>query len=386
MIERPFWAKLIDKAWSRAPVVWLTGVRRVGKTTLARSFGDALYLNCDLPSVAQQLQDPENFFKSQTHTKIVLDEVHQLPDPSRLLKIGADSFPHLKILATGSSTLSATQKFRDSLTGRKRVVRLLPVMAEELSTFGVVDVKQRLLRGGLPQALLFIDNDPEFYAEWMDSFYARDVQELFRVEKRSGFLMLLEVLLRQSSGLAEITTLSKLTGLTRPTVTNYLQVLQITHAITILRPFSGGGRREIIAQPKIYGFDTGFVAYTRSWNDLRNEDCGPLWEHLVLETLLTIVSESDIHFWRDKQQREIDFVITRGRAICHVIECKWRSDALEMRSIKAFREAYPKGINILCSPQIAQMHSRSVDGIEVTFASATDLRELLSSNGDNSSP
>lgn len=55
---------------------------------------------------------------------VVFDEVHQLADPSRLLKIGADAFPRIKILATGSSTLAATQKFRDSLAGRKRVVEL----------------------------------------------------------------------------------------------------------------------------------------------------------------------------------------------------------------------------------------------------------------------
>jgi uncharacterized protein len=377
MIERPLWVQRIENSWAKVPVAWLTGVRRVGKTTLTQSFTDALYLNCDLPSVAQQLQDPERFFHSVSTTKIVFDEVHQLSDPSRVLKIGADSFSQLKILATGSSTLSATQKFRDSLTGRKRIVRLLPVLVEELPAFGINDIRQRLLRGGLPPALLSSNADPEFYAEWMDSFYARDVQELFRVEKRAGFLKLLEILLRQSSGLIEITSLSKHTGLTRPTVTNYLQILQVTHAISVLRPYSAGGRREIIAQPKVYGFDTGFVAFCRGWNDLRNEDCGQLWEHLVLETLLSIVPDSDIHFWRDKQQREIDFVIPRGRSSCHVIECKWHPDALEMRGIKAFRESYPKGINILCSPQVARMHTRAVAGVEVIFANATDLREIL---------
>lgn len=114
---------------------------------------------------------------------MVLDEVHQLPDPSRLLKIGADAFPKLKILATGSSTLAATQKFRDSLTGRKRVVELVPVLHEELPAFGMTDY---LLRGGLPPALLAKEHNPEFYAEWLDSYFARDVQELFRLEKRDA--------------------------------------------------------------------------------------------------------------------------------------------------------------------------------------------------------
>ena len=132
--------------------------------------------------------------------------MHQLPDPSRLLKIGADAFPKLKILATGSSTLAATQKFRDSLTGRKRVVEFVPVLHEELPAFGMADVRERLLRGGLPSALLAEEHDPDFYGEWQDSYFARDVQELFRLEKRAGFLRVLELLLRQSGGMLDVTS------------------------------------------------------------------------------------------------------------------------------------------------------------------------------------
>ena len=91
---------------------------------MAQSLPDAEWLNCNLPGVAERLREPESFFRSVRKPLVVFDVVHQLPDPSRLLKIGADEFPKLKILATGSSTLAATQKFRDSLTGRKRVVKI----------------------------------------------------------------------------------------------------------------------------------------------------------------------------------------------------------------------------------------------------------------------
>ena len=182
MIERPFWHERLVAAWKQASIVWLTGPRRVGKTVLGQSLPDAEFLNCDLPSVAERLRDPESFFRSVKQLCVVLDEVHQLLDPSRLLKIGADGFPKLKILATGSSTLAATQKFRDSLTGRKRVVTFVPVLHEELPAFGIADVRDRLLRGGLPPALLATNANPEFYGEWLDSYFARDVQELFRLE------------------------------------------------------------------------------------------------------------------------------------------------------------------------------------------------------------
>ena len=180
---------------------------------------------------------------------------HQLENPSELLKIAADEFPEKKILATGSSTLAATAKFRDSLTGRKRAVFLPPVLATELSAFGDVSMDHRFLNGGLPGRLLATELDPEFYVEWLDSYFARDVQELFRIGKRTEFLKLTEILIRNSGGFAEVTSLAKQSGLTRPTVMNYLEVLELTHVIHRLRPFHAGGKREILAQPKVYAFE-----------------------------------------------------------------------------------------------------------------------------------
>ena len=64
MIDRSSWIEKIKRAWEKRPVVWLSGVRRVGKTTLAKMLQDAVYLNCDLPSVIRRLEDPESFYDS----------------------------------------------------------------------------------------------------------------------------------------------------------------------------------------------------------------------------------------------------------------------------------------------------------------------------------
>ncbi len=130
MIRRTFWINRIEKAWQEASIVWLAGVRRSGKTTLAQSLGNDRihYINCDLPVVADLVANPELFYRGCDRPIVVFDEIHQLRDPSRLLKIGADLFPHLKILATGSSTLAASKTIRDTLTGRKRLVHLTPVL------------------------------------------------------------------------------------------------------------------------------------------------------------------------------------------------------------------------------------------------------------------
>ena len=377
MYARPLWTARLEHAWRRAPIAWLSGVRRSGKTTLARSLADATYLNCDLPSVAARLTDPEAFFASLTTGAVIFDEIHQLPDPSRILKIGADTRPDLRLLATGSSTLAATRKFRDTLTGRKRHVHLLPVLAEESPVFGVPRVEDRLLRGGLPQALLAQELEAEFFREWLDSYYARDVQELFRVEKRSAFLQLVELLLRQSGGLMEITSLAKAVGLSRPTVMAYIEVLRATHVIHVLRPFRAGARRELLAQPKAYGFDTGFVAHLRGWDTLRPEDCGRLWEQLVLDTLLSLSELGPIHFWRDRSQREVDFVLPRGRGTCDAIECKWSAQAWEPRNLQAFREAHPRGRNFVVCPYVIEPYSARSSGLEVRVLGPSALRSEL---------
>ena len=128
LTPRPFWVDRIEALWRSRSIVWLAGARRLGKTVLGRQVPEARVFNCDLPSVRERLADPELFYASlAADCRIVLDEVHRADDPSGLLKIGADEHPGVRILATGSSTLHASARFRDSLAGRKWPVRLFAV-------------------------------------------------------------------------------------------------------------------------------------------------------------------------------------------------------------------------------------------------------------------
>ena len=378
MISRPFWIQRIEDAWKRAPIVWLTGVRRVGKTTLSKHWKDAVFFNCDLPRNRNLLNEAESVFKQIKQGIIILDEIHQTENPSEILKIAADEFPHLRILATGSSTLAATKKFKDSLTGRKRVVHLPPVLATELDAFEIHSLEQRLLLGGLPNRLIDQNADPEFYSEWLDSYFARDIQELFQVGKRKEFLTLCELLLRQSGELCSITSMAKHSGVSRPTIMNYLEILETTHFIRQLRPFHDGGRREILAQPKIYAFDTGFICHFRGWDSLRSEDCGSLLEHLTLDILKAHNATQPIHFWRDRQQREIDFVLPQTNGAITAIECKWTRQRNSTRNLDAFREHYPKGDNIIVTADPSIPYESKLGTHTVRTCSLTDLPELLS--------
>ncbi|MFA6004599.1 MAG: AAA family ATPase, partial [Elusimicrobiota bacterium] len=78
MLPRPFWTQRIEAGWREAPIIWLSGVRRCGKTTIAKSLGEgrALYLNCDLPTVGDMVNDPALFYRNCGRELIVFDEVH----------------------------------------------------------------------------------------------------------------------------------------------------------------------------------------------------------------------------------------------------------------------------------------------------------------------
>ncbi len=367
MYPRPFWLQRIEQAWQEAPIVWLCGVRRCGKTTLAQALGEAriLYVNCDLPTVEDMVHDPQVFYRSCDKPTVVFDEIHQLRDPARVLKIGADLFPKLKILATGSSTLAASRKFRDTLTGRKRTVHLVPVLHEELSGFGGVSLQKRLLHGGLPPALLADAKNPAFYREWMDSFFARDIQRLFGFRDVNRFNALFEYVMRQSGGQLEITRTASAVGISRPTVDSHLRALEITHAVTLVRPFFGSGQNELVKMPKIYAFDTGFVSFVRGWEPLRHDDLGHLWEHLVLEHLQAHFPDQPVRYWRDKVGREVDFVLTRGRDEVDAIECKWDPGAFDSTALKTFRDLYPSGQNYLVTPSGDPAYTRRFGALEV---------------------
>lgn len=376
MTERPFWLQRIENAWREAPIAWLCGVRRVGKTTLAEGLGAqrVLHVNCDLPAVEDMVRDPQVFYRSCGKPVVVFDEIHQLRDPARLLKIGADGFPKLKILATGSSTLAASRKFRDTLTGRKRVVHLTPVGWDELPAFGAT-LPQRLFLGGLPPALLAESKKPAFYREWMDSFFARDIQRLFGFRDVNRFSALLEYLLCQSGGQFEVTRTASALGISRPTVESHVRALEVTHALTLVRPFHGGGQNEVVKQPKAYAFDTGFVSFARGWDPLRSEDLGNLWEHLVLEQLQARFPDLPTRYWRDKAGRELDFVLAHRRDQVDVVECKWNAGAFDATALQVFRSYYPKGRNYLVSPSGAPGYVKRYGAHEVRVCTPSELHE-----------
>ena len=128
---------------------------------------------------------------------------------------------------------------------------------------------------------------------------------------------------------------------------------------------------EITQQPKCYGFDTGFVTFVKGWSDIREEDRGLLWEHLVLDTLRTSVHIINLFYWRDKSMREIDFVIKREEGLIDIVECKINPEQLNIKSILVFRSIYPYGNNYIVSPNIKETYKRKYDDLTIIYYSLT---------------
>lgn len=130
-----------------------------------------------------------------------------------------------------------------------------------------------------------------------------------------------------------------------------------------------------MSRPKCYSFDTGFVTHEKGWDTIRSEDRGILWEHLIYDSLLSQFRQEQIRYWKDKSNRELDFVVQIAENEFHAIECKVDPDAFTSKSLTAFRARYPSGRNFVVSPFTMREYSRNIDGLKVTFL--RDVTQIL---------
>ena len=387
LIQRSFWKNLIEQAWAEKNIIWLMGVRRVGKTSLCHSLENIEYFDCERPRVRQLFNDPEGFLEANKGKRIALDEIHRLDNPSEVLKLAADHYPTVSIIATGSSTLGASAKFQDTLTGRKRELWLTPLLLQEMALFGNEDIYHRFLFGGFPSFFEKSIIPEKDFQEWIDAYWAKDIQDFFRVSKRSSFQKFVELLLAHSGGIFEATKFTAPCEVTRPTINNYLAVLEETFVVHVVRPFSTYKQTEIVMAPKVYGFDTGFINHAKGHVSLRAEDSGFMWEHCVLNELHGQLQSRTVHYWRDKRGHEIDFIIAnKSQQNLTAIECKFNSsseDSIQVslaslaKNFEVFRAHYPEGDNFIVSHNIDTSFKRKYKDITIHFVNVKGLIKNL---------
>ena len=372
---------MLEDFWRQRSVIWMSGVRRSGKTVLSGSLPRVEYFDCELPRVRNLMEDPEKFLKRHRRKRIVLDEIHKLEDPSQLLKIAADYFPDIHVLATGSSTLGASRKFRDTLTGRKISIWLTPMTLADMKEFRNPDLEHRMLHGGLPPFFQATVLQDRAFLEWMDAYWARDIEELFRLQRRASFQRFVGLVFRRSGGIFEATSYAGPCEISRVTVGSYLNVMEETHVAHVIRPFSSRRAIEIIAAPKVYAFDTGFVCYFNGWDRISRERRGFLYEHLVLNELHAGFQIKQVSYWRDKHGNEVDFVLPRRGVPPVAIECKWKAEEFNPRGLIAFARAYRGARLFLVSSDIRQTETRNYAGQDIVLTPLADLIESIGSKG-----
>ncbi len=375
--SRHDWIAQLDAAFASCNIVWLQGVRRVGKTMLCSQLPDAEVLDCERPSHRAAVGDPEAFLRSRAGKTVVLDEIHRLDNPSEILKLAADYHPDLRILATGSSTLGASALFRDTLAGRKRDVWLLPMVAADVAAAGEKGWDRRMLHGGLPGFFLAARPNPREYTDWLDAYWSKDILALFRLERRAAFLQFCELLMANSGGIFDATRYATACKISRPTIANYLAILEATFLVRVVRPYAARRQAEIVAAPRVYAFDCGFACWARGIEALRLDDRGNLWEHLVLDEIGAALQPGNVHYWRDKAGHEVDFVLPERNGDVTAIECKWRGEQADLGNLRIFRRAYPKGRNLVVASDAEVPFVRNLGGADVEFLSLSGLRTML---------
>jgi uncharacterized protein len=384
VVRRAFWLDTLEREWKRRTVIWLSGVRRAGKTMLCQSLPDCEYFDCELPRTRRQMEDPESFLESLKGKRVVLDEVHRLADPSQVLKIASDHFPDVHLAATGSSTLGASARFRDTLAGRKSDVWLTPMMSQDLQDFSGssahsrAGLEDRLRKGGLPPFFLASAAGEKHYQEWMDAYWARDILELFRLERRHSFVRFAELLFAASGGIFEASRFSGACEVSRPTISNYLAVMESTYLVHVIRPFSTRRANEIVSAPRVFAFDTGFVCHCRGIDTLRPDDLGLLWEHYVLNELNARLQTRALGYWRDKRGHEIDFVMSGPLHAPVAIECRWSSRTFDPRNLAAFRRQHPEGENYVVAADVGGEFPQSFGSMTVRFVGLDSLVRRMS--------
>ena len=307
-------------------MVLLAGPRQCGKTVLAKSLLDhrGEYLNWDIArqrAVIRQIAWPKDA------SLVVLDELHKAPKWRNFLKGVVDEFGNKPpLLVTGSARLDALRRSGDALTGRHYFYRLHPVdIAESSLLLPKMTLTQRVRRllttGGFPEALLKPNDADRLRGERLELVTREDLRDLTRISSWRGPADLVELLRERVGQAVNYDNLSQSLGVSPPTVKSWVELLEKLYVIFLLPPYSRQLSRSIRKDRRVFFMDCA-AAYDSSG--------GAQLENLVACGLLKFVQfrrdtagESwDLFYLRDKEQREVDFVVTRDRHIEWLIEVK----------------------------------------------------------------
>ena len=328
-------------------MVLLTGPRQVGKTTLSQQllaeFPGGQYLNFDVAAHRAVIQA-----QSWRHSAplLVLDEIHKMPDWKNWLKGVVDGrAPGQAVLVTGSARMDTFRQTGASLAGRYFRLRLHPVSVREWCDARQVPsqaaLTHLLARGGFPEPVLAsTEADAQRWrADYFAGLVREDVLEFSRLHEVNAMRLFAEMLRSRVGSPLSLASMARDLQLSPVTLGRYLDILEALFIVFVVRPWHRNIARATLQAPKVYFYDTGLVL----------GDEGLRFENLVACHLLKNVhwqqdtrgAAADLHYIRTKDDAEVDFCLSEGDTLTHLVECKL-ADAKPHRALARFAAQWPQ--------------------------------------------
>lgn len=350
-------------------MVFLSGPRQVGKTTLARSlmpdFPRAQYLNWDVPNDRRILLDQT---WSPRAGLVVLDEIHKMRDWKAYLKGAYDGRPEGQaILVTGSARLDTFRQSGESLAGRYFMLRLHPVSVREWchATGATPDAAlDRLMeRGGFPEPLLA--ETPAEAKRWrnqyLEGLVREDILEFSRVHELRVMRVFVDMLRARVGSPLSLASLARDLQVSPTTLARYLEILEALYIVFVVRPYSRNIARALLKEPKVYFFDTALVDAGEGAR-FENACAAMLLKHVhYLQD--TAGRKLELYYVRDKEGREVDFAVCEADVPIGFAECKL-ADASVAPYLSALAERFPSAGAVQLVRDLRQPEQRGRVAIE----------------------
>ena len=356
----------VTAALDSGQVAIVFGARQIGKTTLAKEVAKAypshVYFNADDPTIAEELAN-----RSATDLKnlignaplVIIDEAQRIENIGITLKLIHDTYPEVKLLATGSSSLDLANKIKEPLTGRSTELTLYPLSITELSS------NYLEADGNLAKALVYgsypaIWNLPESEAatrlrQLATNYLYRDAFNPATIFDSTVMYSLLQLLAYQLGSEVSYSELANHLDIDKNTVKRYIDLLEKAFIIFRLNQFRRNERTVVGRLRKVYFYDLGVrngLIDSFQPATLR-PDIGALWENFVILERAKALQKANVYartyYWRHKNNQEIDYIETQGDAIS-AYEFKW-SERKQPRVPSQFAAAYPKASYDVITPK-----------------------------------
>ena len=351
-------------------MVFLTGPRQVGKTTLSLQWIDrqgGQYLNYDVPAdralMRKQLWNPQA-------PLLVLDEIHKMAGWKAWLKGVYDGkAAHQQLLVTGSARLDTFRQSGESLAGRFFGVRLHPLSVrewcEQAGAAPAEALTHLLERGGFPEPCLAPDKEQaeRWRRQYFDGLVRNDVLEFSRIQELNAIRLFAQLLRSRVGSPLSLASIARDLGVSPVTLKKYLDILEALYIVFVVRPWHDNIARATLQTPKVYFYDTGLV----------EGDEGLRFENLVVTALLKQVQwqhdvqgkEAGLHYIRTKDGAEVDFALSDKNQLTHLVECKL-SDDKPHRALQRFalEKAPVQAVQLVRHGR----HSYTLGAVQITVA------------------